>query len=217
MSVQQRLQPHRCRARRAAVSRRQSRPMASAPGGLHRGARDQLRKSVSGRRARAARVSSGTWHRFISKISRSHAHVRSATHAAWDHFVLEMRPGLYRAADALDRSGGARELADSLYADLYGVEQRGGARQSLFRYFHGRSSLATWLRAVLAQRHVDRVRVERRIDPLPEELPARHVADTSRSRLRALCRAASHGARDRAGRARCRAIAFGSGVTTLSS
>jgi len=93
--------------------------------------------------------------------------------AAWDHFVLEMRPGLYRAADALDRSGAARELADSLYADLYGVDQRGGARQSLLRYFHGRSSLATWLRAVLAQRHVDRVRVDRRTVPLPEELPAR--------------------------------------------
>ena len=93
--------------------------------------------------------------------------------AAWDHFVLEMRPGLYRAADALDRSGAARELADSLYADLYGVDQRGGTRQSLLRYFHGRSSLATWLRAVLAQRHVDRVRVDRRTEPLPEELPGR--------------------------------------------
>ena len=92
--------------------------------------------------------------------------------AAWDHFVLEMRPGLYRAADALDRSGAARELADSLYADLYGVEERDGARQSLLRYFHGRSSLATWLRAVLAQRYVDRVRVQRRTEPLPEELPA---------------------------------------------
>ncbi len=89
--------------------------------------------------------------------------------AAWDHFVLEMRPGLYRAADALDRSGTARELADSLYADLYGLDQRGGTRQSLLRYFHGRSSLATWLRAVLAQRHVDRVRAERRTEPLPEE------------------------------------------------
>lgn len=93
--------------------------------------------------------------------------------AAWDHFVLEMRPGLYRAADVLDPSGTARELADSLYADLYGLDQRGGARQSLLRYFHGRSSLATWLRAVLAQRHVDRVRGDRRIDPLPEELPGR--------------------------------------------
>ncbi len=93
--------------------------------------------------------------------------------AAWDHFVLEMRPALYRAADALDRSGAARELADSLYADLYGLDQRGGARQSLLRYFHGRSSLATWLRAVLAQRHVDRVRVDRRTEPLPEELAGR--------------------------------------------
>lgn len=91
--------------------------------------------------------------------------------AAWDHFVLEMRPGLYRAADALDRSGAARELADSLHADLYGLDQRGGARQSLLRYFHGRSSLATWLRAVLAQRYVDRVRADRRIEPLPDELP----------------------------------------------
>ena len=91
--------------------------------------------------------------------------------AAWDHFVLEMRPVLYRAADALDRSGGAREIADSLYADLYGVNQRGGTRQSLLRYFHGRSSLATWLRAVLSQRYVDRVRVERRTEPLLEESP----------------------------------------------
>jgi RNA polymerase sigma-70 factor, ECF subfamily len=90
---------------------------------------------------------------------------------AWDHFVIEMRPALYRAADALDRSGAAREIADSLYADLYGVDQRGGTRQSLLRYFHGRSSLATWLRAVLAQRYVDRVRVERRTEPLPDDLP----------------------------------------------
>lgn len=91
--------------------------------------------------------------------------------AAWDYFVLEMRPALYRAADALDRSDAARELADSLHADLYGLDQRGGARQSLLRYFHGRSSLATWLRAVLAQRYVDRVRADRRIEPLPDELP----------------------------------------------
>lgn len=96
--------------------------------------------------------------------------------AAWDYFVLEMRPALYRAADALDPSGGARELADSLYGDLYGLDQRGGARRSLLRYFHGRSSLATWLRAVLAQRHVDRVRVGRRVEPLTEDLRAAPAA-----------------------------------------
>ena len=35
--------------------------------------------------------------------------------------------------------------------------------------FHGRSSLATWLRAVLSQRHVDALRRGRRLEPLPEE------------------------------------------------
>ena len=88
---------------------------------------------------------------------------------AWEHFVLVQRPLLYRAADAIDPGGGARDLADSLYADLFGIGDHPGERQSLFRYFHGRSSLTTWLRAVLAQRHVDRLRRHRRLDALPEE------------------------------------------------
>jgi len=85
---------------------------------------------------------------------------------AWDRFVREYRPVLYRAADALDPRGGAREIADSLYAELFGV--RGGNRSSLFHYFQGRSSLATWLRAVLAQRYVDHLRARRRLEPLPD-------------------------------------------------
>jgi RNA polymerase sigma-70 factor, ECF subfamily len=89
--------------------------------------------------------------------------------AAWERFVRDYRPVLYRAADALEPGGGARDLADALYADLYGLRERDGERQSLFRYFQGRSSLATWLRAVLAQRHVDAIRGRRRLDPLPEE------------------------------------------------
>jgi RNA polymerase sigma factor (sigma-70 family) len=87
---------------------------------------------------------------------------------AWDHFVREHRPVLYRAADALDPTGGAREIADSLYADLYGMAGAAADRRSLFRYFHGRSSLATWLRAVLSQRHVDLIRARRRTEALPE-------------------------------------------------
>ena len=96
---------------------------------------------------------------------------------AWEHFVREHRPVLYRAADALAPGGSARELADSLYADLYGTQARDGERRSLFRYFHGRSSLATWLRAVLAQRHVDAIRAGRRLDPLPaDDHPSAPVA-----------------------------------------
>jgi RNA polymerase sigma-70 factor (ECF subfamily) len=81
--------------------------------------------------------------------------------AAWEHFVGQHRPVLYRAADAIDPTGGARDLADSIYGELF--------ERSLFRYFHGRSSLATWLRAVLAQRHVDRLRTQRRLEPLPDD------------------------------------------------
>ena len=95
--------------------------------------------------------------------------------AAWDHFVLTHRRVLYRAADALRPGGGARELADSLYADLFGVADHADARRSLFRYFHGRSSLATWLRSVLAQRYVDSLRAQRRTEALEDDeglLPA---------------------------------------------
>jgi len=118
--------------------------------------------------------------------------------AAWDHFVGEYRPVLYRAADGLDPSGGAREIADSIYAELYGVSRGSGATgesmpKSLFRYYHGRSSLKTWLRAVLAQRHIDGIRAVRRLERLPEEdgpetLPASIVTvhDPDRVRYRAL-------------------------------
>ena len=95
---------------------------------------------------------------------------------AWERFVLEYRPVLYRAADALDPGGGAREVADSLYAELYGLEVRGGERRSLLQYFQGRSSLATWLRAVLAQRYVDRIRAGRRFESLSDEVGAEAAA-----------------------------------------
>jgi RNA polymerase sigma factor (sigma-70 family) len=62
-------------------------------------------------------------------------------------------------------SPAACELADSLFADLYGLSEAAN-RRSLFRYFHGRSSLKTWLRAVLAQRHVDAIRSSRRFTDL---------------------------------------------------
>jgi RNA polymerase sigma-70 factor (ECF subfamily) len=111
---------------------------------------------------------------------------------AWEHFIREYRPVLYRSAEAIDRSDNARELADSLYADLYGLSERDGRRRSLFRYYHGRSSLATWLRALLAQRHVDRFRAGRRIEPLPAETDDHAIAaavpapDPDRPRLLSL-------------------------------
>jgi RNA polymerase sigma-70 factor (ECF subfamily) len=88
--------------------------------------------------------------------------------AAWEYFVREYRPILLRVASRNAVPDVAREVADSLYADLFGLEERAGVRRSLFDYYHGRSTLASWLRAVVAQRLVDRARSVARQDPLPE-------------------------------------------------
>lgn len=97
----------------------------------------------------------------------------AGNNAAWDFFMAQFRPELYRAAQAIVGNAGggesaARDLADSLCADLYGVREREGQRQSLFDYFHGRSKLGTWLRSVLARRHVDEIRRARRTEPLED-------------------------------------------------
>src|SRR5580693_3793862 len=92
---------------------------------------------------------------------------------AWEHFVAEYRPYLRAAAAAVLRSSSsspeACELADSLFAELYGLVDGARRERSLFRYFHGRSSLKTWLRAVLAQRHIDAIRAGRRFESLDED------------------------------------------------
>jgi RNA polymerase sigma-70 factor (ECF subfamily) len=89
---------------------------------------------------------------------------------AWDHFVATYRSHLRASASAIlhcpSGAPAACELADSLFADLYGLSAGDRRERSLFRYFHGRSSLKTWLRAVLAQRHVDSLRAARRFTDL---------------------------------------------------
>ncbi len=88
--------------------------------------------------------------------------------AAWDFFMARYRPELYRAGRAIAGEAAGRELADSLYAELYGLREVDGRRKSLFDYFLGRSKLTTWLHAILAQRHVDGMRRARRTEPLEE-------------------------------------------------
>jgi len=93
--------------------------------------------------------------------------------AAWEHFFATYRVYLRAAAAAILRcsagSAEACDLADSLFSELYGLADGKGSERSLFRYFHGRSSLKTWLRAVLAQRHIDSIRASRRFEDLSED------------------------------------------------
>ncbi len=96
---------------------------------------------------------------------------------AWEFFIAHFRQDLRNAAGAMLRGSGraddarAEELADSLHAELYGVRSTAdGRRKSLFEYFHGRSQLSTWLRAVLAQKQVDMFRTSGRTVSLEAEM-----------------------------------------------
>jgi RNA polymerase sigma factor (sigma-70 family) len=91
---------------------------------------------------------------------------------AWEYFVHEYRSYLRAAAGAIMKGshagGDAQELADSLFAELFGLADGKRGERSLFRYFHGRSSLKTWLRAIMAQRHVDKIRESKRWETLED-------------------------------------------------
>lgn len=95
--------------------------------------------------------------------------------AAWTEFLNRYRAPLYLAGYAIahDEATG-RELADSLYADLYGLKSGtdGQPRASKLNSYTGRGSLEGWLRAVLAQDYVDRYRRARRFVSLEEQTEA---------------------------------------------
>lgn len=89
---------------------------------------------------------------------------------AWEVFLTRYREKLFEMALGIAREAAtARELADSLYADLYGVNSR-GERVSKLASYTGRGSLEGWLRTVLAQEFVNRYRKQRRTTSLDEEV-----------------------------------------------
>lgn len=88
---------------------------------------------------------------------------------AWQRFVTRFREPLTQAAIRVTGSVAlGRELADSLYAELFGVTERGEQRRSPLAYYSGRGSLSGFLRATLAQRNVDHLRRDRRETPIPD-------------------------------------------------
>ena len=92
---------------------------------------------------------------------------------AWQDFMIRYREKLHDAAFAITKDDSrARELAGSIYADLYGTGNRDGQRVSKLSYYSGRGSLEGWLRTVLAQRHVNDYRSRRHTVSLEEEQEA---------------------------------------------
>src|SRR3974390_277273 len=89
---------------------------------------------------------------------------------AWETFLIRYREKLYETGLQIAREdSAARELADSLYADLYGTVTREGVRVSKLASYTGRGSLEGWLRTVMAQEHVNRYRKHKRLVSLDEE------------------------------------------------
>jgi RNA polymerase sigma-70 factor, ECF subfamily len=89
---------------------------------------------------------------------------------AWEIFFTRFREKLHLAALRIAREdSAARELADTLYADLYGTNIRDGQRVSKLASYTGRGSLEGWLRTVLSQEYVNRYRRTKRLVSLDEE------------------------------------------------
>ncbi len=88
---------------------------------------------------------------------------------AWEQFVATYRQPLTRAAVAIAGSETlGRDLADQLYAELFGLTEKDGERRCPLASYRGRGSLMGWLRTTLAQRHVDYHRRSHREEPLEE-------------------------------------------------
>ena len=105
-------------------------------------------------------------------LSRACAHGHEG---AWEQFLFLYREKLYAAAARIagdDCMG--RELADSLYADLFGTRvNQDGRRNSKFESYSGRGSLEGWLRTVLAQEYVNRFRERQKLVPFDEAIDTR--------------------------------------------
>jgi RNA polymerase sigma-70 factor (ECF subfamily) len=94
----------------------------------------------------------------------------AGNNSAWEIFLTRYREKLYQSALRIAREdSAARDLADSLYAELYGTTTRHGERISKLASFTGRGSLEGWLRTVLAQEFVNRYRRTKREISLDEE------------------------------------------------
>jgi RNA polymerase sigma-70 factor, ECF subfamily len=99
---------------------------------------------------------------------------------AWQDFISRYRHKLHSMALHITRdSAHASELADSLFADLYGLNMRGDhpepgtdgapARRSKLIFYTGRGSLEGWLRTVMAQEFINRYRKQKRMVSLEEQ------------------------------------------------
>jgi RNA polymerase sigma-70 factor, ECF subfamily len=105
----------------------------------------------------------------LEELALAHGCAAGSEHA-WDVFLVRYREKLYDAAQHITREeASARELADSIYAELFGTRTQDGRRISKLESYSGRGSLEGWLRTVLAQEWVNRFRKTKKLVSLEEQ------------------------------------------------
>lgn len=104
----------------------------------------------------------------LEELALAHGCAAGNQHA-WDVFLTKYRESIYQSARSITRNESVgRELADSLYAELYGLGSEEDRRSKLSLY-SGRGSLAGWLRMVLSQNFVNQIRSGKRLVSIEEE------------------------------------------------
>jgi RNA polymerase sigma-70 factor, ECF subfamily len=104
----------------------------------------------------------------LDELALAHGCAAGNQHA-WDVFLTRYRESIYQSARGITRNESVgRELADSLYAELYGLGPAEDRRSKLALY-SGRGSLAGWLRMVLSQSFVNQIRAGKRLVSIEEE------------------------------------------------
>ncbi len=84
---------------------------------------------------------------------------RAGNAEAWREFDARYHGAIESFVRAIARdTDRAREIESSLYGDLFDVARVGNPRRSPLDYYHGRSSLAAWLRIVIVRREADWLR-----------------------------------------------------------
>lgn len=103
--------------------------------------------------------------------------------AAWSDLVARFTTTVRSAArSASSNEDAAEDLAQSIWAELYGLRVReDGKPTSKLAYYSGRGSLAGWLRAVVGQLAIDQHRKQSRLVQTEEDADldrlAQHVDD----------------------------------------